>query len=154
MFKLRNQPGYRFADLLEVSAKCFPNMRFRFTSPHPKDFPDKVLETIRDYPNVCNYIHLPAQSGNTEILFKMRRNHSREAYLSLVNKMRGIIPNLALSTDLMCGFCGETDQQFQDVHLRLFQTISLIKQVKFDMAYLFAYSMRERTHAHRNFTGK
>jgi len=74
---LRNNPGVRFAELLEISAKAFPDMRFRFTSPHPKDFPDEVLENIAKYHNVCKYIHLPAQSGNTEMLFKMRRNHTR-----------------------------------------------------------------------------
>ena len=83
-------------------------MRFRFTSPHPKDFPDEVLENIAKYHNVCKYIHLPAQSGNTEMLFKMRRNHTRQAYLNLVQKMKTMIPTLTLSTDLICGFCGET----------------------------------------------
>ncbi len=81
-------------------------MRFRFTSPHPKDFPDEMLETIAKYDNVCKYIHLPAQSGNTEMLFKMRRNHTREAYLNLVQRMKNMIPTLTLSTDLICGFCG------------------------------------------------
>lgn len=117
-------------------------MRFRFTSPHPKDFPDPVLQIISERANICNQIHLPAQSGNTDMLFRMRRNHTREAYLELVDKIRTIIPGVALSSDFIAGFCGETEQEFQD-------TITLIDTVKYDMAYLFAYSLRERTHAHR-----
>ena len=109
MFKLREEPGARFVDLLEQAAISYPNVRFRFTSPHPKDFPLRLLEVIASYPNVCNYIHLPAQSGSTEMLMKMRRNHTREAYLALVDTIRQTIPNVGLSTDLMCGFCGETE---------------------------------------------
>jgi tRNA A37 methylthiotransferase MiaB len=105
-FKARSHPGARFADLLDQAAIKFPNIRFRFTSPHPKDFPDELLHTIAKHPNICKFIHLPAQSGNTEILMKMRRNHTREAYLQLVEKMRNLIPSLSLSTDLICGFCG------------------------------------------------
>jgi tRNA A37 methylthiotransferase MiaB len=108
-FKLRSQPGARFANLLEASAIRFPNIRFRFTSPHPKDFPEDLLFTISQYNNICKYIHLPAQSGSTEMLTRMRRNHTREAYLELVARMKNQIPNLALSTDLICGFCGETE---------------------------------------------
>lgn len=119
MFKVRSHPGARFADLLETAALKFPNIRFRFTSPHPKDFPDELLHTIAKHNNICKFIHLPAQSGNTEMLMKMRRNHTREAYLELVRKMKDLIPNLALSTDLISGFCGETDEQFQDVRLTL-----------------------------------
>ena len=117
MYKMRNEPGARFADLLEEAAKAYPNVRFRFTSPHPKDFPLRVLEVIAKYPNVCNYVHLPAQSGSTEVLMSMRRNHTREAYLELVDKIRQTIPNVGLSTDLMCGFCGETEAQHSEVVL-------------------------------------
>ena len=77
MFKLRDHPGARFADLLEQSALAYPNIRFRFTSPHPKDFPEEVLEVIKKYNNICNYVHFPAQSGNSDMLFRMRRNHTR-----------------------------------------------------------------------------
>ena len=106
MFKLRDLPGYRFEHLLEHAAKEFPNIRFRFTSPHPKDFPIGLLQTIAKYKNICNHVHLPIQSGNTEMLFRMRRNHTRESYLNLVQKMREIIPDVGITTDIMCGFCG------------------------------------------------
>lgn len=95
--------------MLEAAAVSYPNVRFRFTSPHPKDFPLEVLEVIKKYPNICNFIHLPAQSGNTEVLMRMRRNHSREAYLQLVDRIRKTIPDVAISTDMIAGFCHETD---------------------------------------------
>lgn len=117
-------------------------MRVRFTSPHPKDFPDPVLDIIASYGNICKQIHLPAQSGSTAMLKRMRRNHTREAYLELVSNIRQRLPGVALSTDLICGFCDESDDEFLD-------TLSLLRTVKYDMAYLFAYSMREKTHAHR-----
>jgi tRNA A37 methylthiotransferase MiaB len=85
---------------------------------------------------------MPAQSGNTEMLYRMRRNHTRESYIELIEHVREIIPGVALSSDFIAGFCGETDEQFED-------TASLLEIVKYDMAFLFAYSMRERTHAHR-----
>lgn len=86
-----------------------PEMRFRFTSPHPKDFPDPLLEVIASKANVCKQIHLPAQSGNTDMLFRMRRNHTRESYLNLVDHIREKIPNVALSSDFMVGFCEESE---------------------------------------------
>ena len=86
-----------------------PEVRFRFTSPHPKDFPDAVLDVIASKPNLCRQIHMPAQSGNSEILSRMRRNHTREAYLELVQRIRERIPGIALSSDFIVGFCGETD---------------------------------------------
>ena len=141
-FKLRDGSGVRFAELIDRLAESAPDIRFRFTSPHPKDFPDPLLHVIASRPNVCKQIHLPAQSGNTEMLFRMRRNHTRESYLELVERIRDIIPGVALSSDFMCGFCDETDAEFED-------TMSLLEIVNYDMAYLFAYSMRERTHAHR-----
>ena len=125
MFKLRSGQGERFADLLETLSTIAPEMRIRFTSPHPKDFPDPVLEIISERDNICNQIHLPAQSGNTEMLFKMRRNHTRESYLELVEKMRIKIPGVALSSDFIAGFCEETDEMFND-------TVSLIETVKYD----------------------
>lgn len=119
-----------------------PEVRFRFTSPHPKDFPDPLLKVIAEKPNVCKQLHLPAQSGNTNMLKRMRRNYSREAYLELVAHCRDIIPGVALSSDFICGFCDETEEEFEE-------TLTLLETVKFDMGFLFAYSMRERTHAHR-----
>lgn len=144
MYKLREKPGVRFADLLNEVAIAAPDVRFRFTSPHPKDFPRPVLQAIASNNNICNQIHLPAQSGSSEMLFKMRRNHTRESYLKLVEEIREIVPGVALSSDFIVGFCGETDAQFEE-------TLSLIEQVKYDFGFLFAYSMREKTHAHRKF---
>lgn len=142
MYKLRKDNGLRFAELLDSVAEVAPEVRFRFTSPHPKDFPDPLLDVIANRANVCKQIHIPAQSGNTEMLYRMRRNHSRESYLTLIDRMRERIPGVALSSDFICGFCGETDEQFED-------TMTLLEIVKYDLAFLFAYSMRERTHAHR-----
>lgn len=142
MYKTRHKPGLRFADLLDKVAKEVPDVRIRFTSPHPKDFPKPVLQAIAENNNICNQIHLPAQSGNTDMLFRMRRNHTREAYLELVNDIRETIPGVAQSSDFIAGFCGETEFEFQD-------TLSLIEQVKYDFGFLFAYSMREKTHANR-----
>ncbi|KAF5958262.1 hypothetical protein HYC85_005487 [Camellia sinensis] len=136
--------GLRFSDLLDQLATEFPEMRFRYTSPHPKDFPDELLYVMRDRYNICKSIHLPAQTGNNRILERMRRGYTREAYLDLVQKIRRIIPDVGITSDFICGFCGETEEEHQD-------TLSLIKTVGYDMAYMFAYSMREKTHAHRNY---
>jgi tRNA A37 methylthiotransferase MiaB len=141
-YKLRDGNGVRFAELIDRVSEIAPEVRFRFTSPHPKDFPDPLLDVIATKPNVCKQIHLPAQSGNTEMLKRMRRNYSREAYLDLVDHARSKIKGVALSSDFICGFCDETEEEFQD-------TLTLIEKVQFDMAFLFAYSMREKTHAHR-----
>ncbi|KAK1423582.1 hypothetical protein QVD17_18886 [Tagetes erecta] len=137
--------GLRFADLLDRLSLEFPEMRFRYTSPHPKDFPDELLYIMRDRHNVCKNIHLPAQSGNSNMLERMRRGYTREAYLELVNKIRRIIPDVGLTSDFICGFCDETEEEHKD-------TLSLVRAVGYDMAYMFAYSMREKTHAHRNYT--
>ncbi|XP_011633810.1 CDK5RAP1-like protein [Pogonomyrmex barbatus] len=136
--------GLRFSDLLDKVSLINPEMRIRFTSPHPKDFPDEVLHLIAERPNICKQIHLPAQSGNSAVLERMRRGHTREAYLDLVYHIREILPNIYLSSDFICGFCGETEEEFQD-------TLSLIEDVKYNCAYLFAYSMREKTPAHRQY---
>ncbi|CAB80305.1 putative protein [Arabidopsis thaliana] len=142
--KVKNM-GLRFADLLDRLSVEFPEMRFRFTSPHPKDYPDELLYLMRDRHNICNLIHLPAQSGNSRILEQMRRGYTREAYLDLVKKIRSIIPDVAITSDFITGFCGETEEEHQE-------TLSLVRAVGYDMAYMFAYSMREKTHAHRNYT--
>ena len=139
-----NDNGRPFAELMDRAAQIDPEMRFRFSSPHPKDFPDELLQVIRERHNVCNYIHIPAQSGNNEVLERMNRPYTREQYLELVQKMRRIIPGVSLSTDLIAGFCGETEEQHRD-------TVNLVKEVKYDLAYMFAYSERERTFAHRKF---
>lgn len=141
--KVKNM-GLRFSDLLDRLSTEFPEMRFRYTSPHPKDFPDELLYLMRDRHNICKYIHLPAQTGSSTVLERMRRGYTREAYLDLIQKIRRIIPDVGISSDFICGFCGETEEEHED-------TLSLIKSVGYDMAYMFAYSMREKTHAHRNY---
>ncbi|XP_037956305.1 CDK5RAP1-like protein [Teleopsis dalmanni] len=136
--------GVPFATLLCTVAEAVPEIRIRFTSPHPKDFSEDVLRVIRDYPNVCKSLHLPAQSGNDAVLARMRRGYTRDAYLRLVDTIRSYVPNVGLSSDFICGFCGETEEEFDD-------TITLIEEVRYNVAFLFAYSMRERTTAHRKY---
>jgi len=135
--------GVRFAQLLEAVSAVDPEMRIRFTSPHPKDFPDRVLELIRDRPNICRSLHMPAQSGSTAVLAAMRRGHTREAYSELIERARRIIPDVSVSSDFISGFCGETEEDHQ-------QTLSLLREVQYEMAFMFAYSLREKTHAHRS----
>ncbi|KAI4492946.1 hypothetical protein M0802_009783 [Mischocyttarus mexicanus] len=136
--------GLRFSDLLDKVSQINPEMKIRFTSPHPKDFPDEVLELIAERPNISRQLHLPAQSGNSAVLERMRRGYTREAYIDLVHHIRDILPDVALSSDFIVGFCGETEEEFQD-------TLSLIELVKYNTAFLFAYSMREKTTAHRRY---
>jgi len=143
IYSLRRGSGVRFGELLERVARVDPTIRVRFTSPHPKDFTDDVLEVIAKHKNICKGLHLPAQSGSTRILENMRRGYSRESYLSLVERARKMIgPELELSSDFISGFCGETEA---DHH----ETLSLLREVKFDQAFMFAYSDREQTHASR-----
>ena len=134
--------GLRFVDLLEKVADIDPEVRIRFTSPHPKDFPDEVLTLIANRPNICNQLHLPAQCGSTKVLEAMRRGYSREAFLELMHKVKSIIPGVQLSGDMIAGFCGETEEDF-------LQTLSLMEEVEYNTLYTFAYSLREKTHAHR-----
>ncbi|TMW67745.1 hypothetical protein Poli38472_007417 [Pythium oligandrum] len=139
-FRSRDTPGYRFVDLLDRVSEVNPEIRIRFTSPHPKDFPDDVFELMRERPNICKSIHMPAQSGNTEVLNRMRRGYTREAYLGLVDNMRAKLPGVAISSDFISGFCGETEEEHED-------TVSLMRSVCYDHAFMFAYSLRARTHA-------
>uniref|UniRef100_A0ACB8F7A4 CDK5 regulatory subunit associated protein 1 n=1 Tax=Sphaerodactylus townsendi TaxID=933632 RepID=A0ACB8F7A4_9SAUR len=115
-------------------------MRIRFTSPHPKDFPDEVFHLMRERLNLCKQIHLPAQSGSTGVLEAMRRGYSREAYLELVHHIRDCLPGVSLSSDFIAGFSGETEDDHQ-------QTVSLLRQVRYNGAFIFAYSMRQKTRA-------
>lgn len=133
--------GLRFADLLDRVSTIDSDMRIRFTSPHPKDFPDEVLELIQERNNICKQIHLPAQSGSSRVLQSMRRGYTREAYLDLVENVRKIIPGVSLSSDFIAGFCGETEEEHQ-------QTLSLVREVGYNVGFLFAYSMRKKTHAY------
>lgn len=134
--------GVRFADLLDQVSSVDPEVRVRFTSPHPKDFPDEVLTLIAERPNVCRQLHLPAQCGSSKVLEDMRRGYTREAYLDLVSHVRSVIPGVALSTDMIVGFCGETESEFEE-------TLSLMREVGFHKQFLFQYSLREKTRAHR-----
>lgn len=143
LYKLRNKKGLRFAELIDKVSHLAPEVRFRFTSPHPKDFPSTLIEVIKSNHNICKQIHMPAQSGNSKVLKDMRRYYTREAYIELVDFIRSKIPRVALSSDFITGFCGETEAEFKD-------TLSLLEQVKFDVAFLFMYSMREKTHAYHN----
>mmetsp|Transcript_574 Transcript_574/g.1242 ORF Transcript_574/g.1242 Transcript_574/m.1242 type:complete len:827 (-) Transcript_574:289-2769(-) len=142
MFRLRHGDGYRFADLLEAVSSLSPELRVRFTSPHPKDYPPSLLSLMAERPNICNHLHMPAQSGSSTVLERMRRGYSREAYLELIDDVRQAIPDVAISSDFITGFCGETEEE----HL---ETLSCMEQVQFDQAFMFAYSMRGKTHAHR-----
>ncbi|KAL0087973.1 tRNA-I(6)A37 thiotransferase enzyme MiaB [Phycomyces blakesleeanus] len=140
----RKDGGRRFTELLDKISLVNPEMRVRFTSPHPKDFPTDLLHLIASRPNLCKSIHMPIQSGSNTVLERMRRGYKREAYLDLVDEMRRIIPNVWISSDFITGFCGETDEEHRD-------TVTLMEQVKYDTAFMFAYSMREKTHAHRRY---
>ena len=143
-FRLRDGAGARFADLLEEVSSRHQDMRFRYTSPHPKDFPDEMLQLIRDRTNICSSLHMPAQSGSTTNLERMRRGYSKGAYLDLIDKARDMIPGLSISTDIIAGFCGETEEEHRD-------TVDLMERVRYDQAFMFAYSLREKTHAARRF---
>ena len=142
MYRLRGGAGHYFADLVAAVSDISPEVRVRFTSPHPKDYPLELLQLMAERSNVCNQLHMPAQSGATSVLERMRRGYTREAYLELIHDVRAIIPDVAISSDFIAGFCGETPDEHRD-------TITLMEQIRFDQAYMFAYSMREKTHAHR-----
>jgi tRNA-2-methylthio-N6-dimethylallyladenosine synthase len=142
--KDENLPTTNFAQLMEMVALVSPNLRVRFSTSHPKDMTDDVLEIMAKYENICPYIHLPVQSGHTDVLARMNRGYSREWYLDRINAIRKYMPDCAISTDIITGFCGETDEEHQD-------TISLMKEVKFDFAYMFKYSERPKTLAERRF---
>eukprot|EP01130_Rhizamoeba_saxonica_P018684 TRINITY_DN9433_c0_g1_i1.p1 TRINITY_DN9433_c0_g1~~TRINITY_DN9433_c0_g1_i1.p1 ORF type:complete len:573 (-),score=141.96 TRINITY_DN9433_c0_g1_i1:37-1755(-) len=138
----RPDQGVGFAELVDRVSDIDPEMRVRFTSPHPKDFPDELLEILNNKPNVCKSIHIPIQSGSTEVLKSMRRGYSKEAYLSLIDRIKTKVPDITLSSDFISGFCGETEQDHRE-------TIDILEKVKYDFAFMFAYSMREKTPAHR-----
>ena len=134
----------KFEHLLERVALISPLLRIRFSTSHPKDITDDVLHTMAKYPNICNYIHLPVQSGNTRILAHMNRTYTREWYLHKVQRIRAIMPDCGLSTDVISGFCSETEEEHQD-------TLSLMEICRFDMAYMFSYSERPGTLAAKRY---
>lgn len=137
-----NIPTTNFAQLMEMVAKVNPDLRVRFSTSHPKDMTDDVLETMAKYENICEYIHLPVQSGNSDILKKMNRGYTREWYMDRIAAIRRIMPGCAISTDIITGFCDETEEQHQD-------TLSLMEEVKYEYAYMFFYSERPKTLAER-----
>ncbi len=133
-----------FAHLLEEVAKVDGIERVRFTSPHPKDFPDRVIDAIASNPKLCNHLHVPMQSGNDRVLDMMNRTYTQKEYLDLIAKMRKKIPNVALSTDVIVGFPTETDAEFEG-------TYNVMKEVEFDSSFIFKYSERKNTVAAKKF---
>ena len=139
-----NYGGTDFAALLKTVAEAVPGMRIRFSTSNPQDISDEVLLTMASHPNVCRHIHLPVQSGSDRILEKMRRRYTREWYLSRVDRIRELMPDCAISTDVIAGFCSETEEDHRD-------TLSLFEKVGFDAAYMFYYSERPGTLAARKY---
>lgn len=129
-----------FASLLEMVAQLETNMRVRFSTSHPKDLTDEVLYTMKKYDNICKSIHLPVQSGSTRILDLMNRTYSREWYINRIDAIRSILPGCTISTDIIAGFCSETEEEHQE-------TLSMMEYVKYDFAYMFSYSERPGTPA-------
>ena len=138
------KPTTNFAQLMEMVAGISPELRIRFSTSHPKDMTDEVLEVIAKHDNICNYIHLPVQSGNSDVLKRMNRGYTREWYIDRVNAIRRIIPDCAITTDIITGFCDETDAEHED-------TMSLMREMKWDFAYMYKYSERPKTLAERKF---
>uniref|UniRef100_A0A1I7T9A2 CDK5RAP1-like protein n=1 Tax=Caenorhabditis tropicalis TaxID=1561998 RepID=A0A1I7T9A2_9PELO len=137
--------GLTFTSLLEKVSDAAPEVRFRFTSPHPKDFPMQLIELISSRKNLCKQLHLPAQSGDDETLERMGRGYTRDLYLRLVDDIRHIIPDVSLTSDFIAGFCGETEEAHQN-------TLSLIRAVRYSFCFVFPYSMRGKTRAHHRLT--
>ncbi len=133
-----------FPDLLESVALIDPSLRVRFATNHPKDISDKLIQTMARHDNICDHIHLPVQSGSDRMLEKMRRRYTREWYLDRVRKIREILPGCGITTDVIAGFCSETEEDHQ-------ATLSLFKEVAFDYAYMFCYSERPGTIAARHY---
>ncbi len=138
------EENVNFAQLLERVALISPLLRVRFSTSHPKDITDEVLETMANYENICKCIHLPVQSGSTTCLERMNRTYSREWYMNRVEAIRRIIPECAITSDVIAGFCGETEEEHAD-------TLSMIDFVKYDMSYMFKYSERPGTFAARKY---
>ncbi|HYW29963.1 MAG TPA: tRNA (N6-isopentenyl adenosine(37)-C2)-methylthiotransferase MiaB [Gemmatimonas sp.] len=137
-----NDGTYDFADLLRAVGAVEGIRRLRYTSPHPNDFSDRVIAALADVPTVCEHVHLPMQSGSTSMLKRMLRRYSREEYISSVERLRAAVPGIAVSTDIIVGFPGETDAEFEE-------TLSLCREVRFDDAFMFKFSPREGTPATR-----
>ena len=139
-----NNEVVSFADLLVMVAQVHPDLRIRFSTSHPKDITDEVLYAIRDHENICNYIHFPVQSGNTRVLKLMNRTYTREWYKNKIDRIYEIIPDCAVSSDIIAGFCTETEEEHQD-------TLSIIEYANYSMSYMFFYSERPGTLAARKY---
>lgn len=133
-----------FAQLLEMVALVNPDLRVRFSTSHPKDITDEVIHTMAKYENICNYIHLPIQSGNSRVLKLMNRTYDREWFMERTSKIREVIPDCGISTDIISGFCTETEEEHQD-------TLSIMEWAQFDFAYMYYYSERPGTLAARKY---
>ena len=140
----QNIPTTNFSELLEKVALVANDLRVRFSTSHPKDMTDDVVHVMKKYRNICNYIHLPVQSGSSKILQKMNRGYSKEWYLKRIKSIREVIPDCAISTDIITGFCDESDEDFQE-------TLDLMKKVEFNFSYMFFYSERPKTLAERKY---
>jgi tRNA-2-methylthio-N6-dimethylallyladenosine synthase len=132
--------GYDFADLLSATARAVPQMRIRYSTSHPQDMTDKLIDTMAEFDNICKYIHLPIQSGSNRILQAMNRTYTVEHYMQRMERIRAVMPLAALSTDIIAGFCTETEEDHQG-------TLDVMRAVRYDGAYMFAYSPRENTKA-------
>lgn len=140
--EIQKATAVNFANLLDLVATAVPNMRIRFATSNPQDMGIEVLHTMAKHKNICKYIHLPVQSGSTTVLERMNRQHTREEYMELIDNVREILPDCALSHDMIAGFCDETEDEHQD-------TLSLMEYVKYDYGFMFAYSDRPGTPAHK-----
>jgi tRNA-2-methylthio-N6-dimethylallyladenosine synthase len=141
---VEGEPAVGFAELLESVAKISPLLRVRFSTSHPKDITDNVIRTIARNENICNYIHLPVQSGSTSVLQRMNRTYTREWYMSKIRRIRELIPDCGISSDIISGFCAETTEDHQE-------TLSLMHECRFDMSYMYFYSERPGTLAARRY---
>lgn len=139
---IQKATALEFAELLDMVATQLPSIRLRFSTSNPQDMQEDVLRVMAKHVNICKYIHLPVQSGSTTVLERMNRQHTREEYFELIDKIRTIIPDCALSHDMIAGFCGETEEEHKD-------TLSLMEHVRYDFGYMFAYSERPGTPAHK-----
>lgn len=133
-----------FAQLMEMTAQLSPTLRVRFATSHPKDISDELIKVIAQYPNVCKYIHLPVQAGSTSMLKRMKRVYTREQYLERIATIKRLVPDCAIATDIIAGFCGETEEEHQ-------ATLSLMREVGYSYAYMFKYSVRDNTFAAKNY---
>ena len=140
--EMQKLTAVNFAQLLDMVAAAIPNVRIRFSTSNPHEMTEEVFRMIAKHHNICNYVHLPVQSGSDRILQLMNRQHTRQEYLDLIKKGKEIVPDIAFSQDMIIGFCTETEEDHE-------LTLSLMKEVEYDYGYMFAYSERPGTPAHK-----